>query len=137
MEKILSTDSSLLNNEPYQLTTSQETVWISTFGNLQSFDGEAWTFHELPEGTIQNLETSPNGEIWVSYYSGEFSRWKDGLWTHFQPDTISELPDETVYEIGFSNDGTVWLAFKGAGVASYDGNQWSYYQDSILPSEYS
>jgi ligand-binding sensor domain-containing protein len=129
----LRAQSLLFTNSIRQLVAGQDgTIWIGGVNGLQSYDGQSWVMHELPNDYIYDLAVAPNGDIWASYGNKGFGRLNSSVWEIFARGDVDELPAATIERISIAADGTIWLAMADSGIASFDGTNWDY---SPFPSD--
>lgn len=114
---------------------SSDVVWIGAQNILYKYDHGGWelidTLLELPEGWVNDIEISGNGDIWIcigrafgAYANGLYkynSGWINGIPGTYNPNKIfiDELNNLWVVFINFWPHQMLWDA-----VGKYDGSNW-------------
>jgi ligand-binding sensor domain-containing protein len=107
-------------------------VWLAGYGGFMSYDGSAWTFHELsnmpPIGGVRDLAIAQSGAAWVvGETSASAASFNDGTWEVFNSSNspISSLPLSIAID---QNDGK-WIGTFG-GLVHNDGSGWNVFNSS-------
>ncbi|MBI4913512.1 MAG: response regulator [Acidobacteria bacterium] len=109
------------------------TVWAGSFGGLVRIQRGAWSALKertgLPGSVVFAIqETKEPSAFWMGSLGGGLSRFMEGRWHHFGPD--SEVPDRHILCIRESAHGpgggpAVWVGTRGGGLLRFMGGRWT------------
>ena len=102
-------------------------LWLGTGLGLYRFDGVRFERYALRDGqqlrssNINALLATPDGDIWLGFYTGGVARLRDGRVREFG--ATDGLPPGRVLHFASTPDGTLWVA-AGSGLARLAGERW-------------
>lgn len=137
--KILSNSS--LAHSIFQLEVDQsENIWIGYWGanptGLKMFDGEQWLSF-LDGYDIYEIQTAPNGQVWVGTKGGDIYVFEAGRLTKTYPSSTFKKPGDpgmfdSINDITFDSNGDAWIS-TGSRIVRGDEESWTIYES---PSEF-
>nr|WP_321268661.1 two-component regulator propeller domain-containing protein [uncultured Sulfurimonas sp.] len=123
-------NSELISQYIFRIDVDENnTKWIGTAIGLQSFNGETWSTHELPDYkyklSISDLDVDSNGNIWVAtmpglvgmvpFYPDEkksILRYDGTTWAELPVNDYLQVPVLGFTHIAVDDDGTPWFTSK-------------------------
>ncbi|MBN1293142.1 MAG: T9SS type A sorting domain-containing protein [Candidatus Latescibacteria bacterium] len=124
----------------YHAISPDGNVWAITLDyNVVMFDGSDWydceADIEYDNAEITGFETTPDGKIWLSYWS-PYPDIGDGIMCYDGSGwNILDLPENgTVREMTVHKDGSIWGITGYGSISHFDGNEWVSMSGDILKS---
>ncbi|WNG48284.1 ATPase [Archangium minus] len=101
-------------------------IWLSAAATLYSFDGVRFERFDPPSGdpftTIQTLEASPEGGLWIGFQHGGAAYLKDGQVTRYgEAEGLSSLQ---LQSFAIDAQGGVWAGGRQAGLYRLQDGRW-------------
>ena len=100
-------------------------LWLGTGSGLYRFDGLLFEkivprTGQFPSSNVTSLLITPNGTIWIGFFTGEIARLRDNRLQNY------DHSDASVEQFAQEQDGTLWAARTGSrgGLFRFDGAQW-------------
>lgn len=125
----------VIHGEVNKIATSNNKVWIGTYGGLCSYDGQNWdACSTLEPYFITSLYVDSSDRLWMTN-SGFGVKMYDGItWTDYNFNELG-LPSGSGYVAAEGRDGSIWLRTM-SGLIKFYQNIWSVYDtsNSGLPS---
>lgn len=91
---------------------------------LHDYFRESWTTRDgLPHNTINNIQQSGDGYLWLATWEGA-ARYDGRSFTVFGRDALTGLPDAGVRTIFRENDGSLLVAGSRGGVSRVGNGRW-------------
>ena len=73
----------------------------------------------LPEETVQAMQLTPDGYLWIGT-TGGLARFDGSRFLTFSRSTTPALTENSVFSLLAARDGTLWLGTEGGGLLHYD-----------------
>ncbi|MDR2119117.1 MAG: response regulator [Tannerellaceae bacterium] len=113
------------------LESADSNLWLGTNGGgLLHFDrrkGQYTSYTHRPEDrnspagdVIVDLETDPQGRIWIGYFLAGMDCFDGKTFTHYTSGDPDGLADENAWVLHCDRDGRLWTGTLGAGLLVWD-----------------
>jgi len=114
---------------PALYTDRNGTLWVGTSAGLAAFDQNKpfYRFYTVADGLsadrIRHISGDMKGNLWISFFSSYVNRFKDGVFTKFNPS--HGLTGKKINAIIEDRNGTLLLGSRENGVFRFDGHRFS------------
>lgn len=98
---------------------ADDDFWFATSENYLHWDGDSWTEHGAPAGTIHDIFGFDNYDIWAAGERGTIQHWDGVEWRTQRAPTA-----ETLRAVWGPDRDQVWAVGEGGTILQFDGGQW-------------
>lgn len=129
--KLYTSQNGLSGNEPFRLyEDSRGDIWISIITNpssayLNRYEAATGKFYSYPQEIALLTDSAPtafqedrNGNVWIGFYWGGLSRYRDGKFESFT--TADGVPAGMIRAMHLDRKGRLWIASTEGGLARID-----------------